>query len=127
MQVHMTNTRMTDPEVLEFRHPGVRLEQFTLRKGSGGKGRFRGGDGVIRKIKFLKPSILSIISERRQFSPYGASGGGDGEKGLNILIKPDGSREELGHRTTMKINPMESITIKTPGGGGYGKPDDPGK
>jgi 5-oxoprolinase (ATP-hydrolysing) len=121
VQVHMTNTRMTDPEVLEFRHPGVRLEQFTLRRNSGGKGRFSGGDGVIREIKFLKPAAVSIISERRACAPFGIQGGGDGEKGFNQCKKADGELVELRNREVLKLEKDESIIIKTPGGGGYGQ------
>lgn len=121
VQVHMTNTRMTDPEVLEFRHPGVRIERFTLRKGSGGKGVFPGGDGVIRELKFFKPATVSIISERRSFAPYGMEGGGEGKRGVNIYRKSDGSTHELKHRDVLKVSDNESIVIKTPGGGGYGK------
>jgi 5-oxoprolinase (ATP-hydrolysing) len=120
VQVHMTNTRMTDPEVLEYRHPGVRIEQFTLRKGSGGNGEFRGGDGVVREIKFLKPSTASIISERRKLAPYGINGGENGKKGINLLKKADGEVSDLGHREVLRINENESVIIKTPGGGGYG-------
>lgn len=121
VQVHMTNTRMTDPEVLEFRHPGVMLEQFTLRKGSGGKGEFPGGDGVVREIKYLKPAMVSIISERRSCAPYGVKGGEAGKRGNNLLKKADGDREMLGHREVLNIKNGESIIIETPGGGGYGE------
>jgi 5-oxoprolinase (ATP-hydrolysing) len=121
VQVHMTNTRMTDPEVLEFRHPGIRLDQFSLRKGSGGSGKFPGGEGVIREIRFLKPGTVSILSERRLFAPYGIEGGGPGEKGENLLKRGDGKIDELGHRQVLNVNAGESIIIKTPGGGGYGK------
>ena len=121
VQVHMTNTRMTDPEILEFRHPGVRLEQFTLRKGSGGKGRFDGGDGVIREIRFLKPAELSILSERRVYPPYGVEGGRSGEKGENLLKKADGTVIDLGSRRAMQVEKNDSVVIKTPGGGGYGR------
>ena len=121
VQVHMTNTRMTDPEVLEFRHPGVRVEQFRLRKGSGGAGEFRGGDGVVRELKFLKPATVSILSERRVYAPYGMNGGADGMKGINLLKKASGEIKELGHREILKLNENESVIIETPGGGGYGK------
>ena len=121
VQVHMTNTRITDPEILEYRHPGVRLEQFKLRKGSGGKGRFRGGDGIIREMKYLKPATVSIISERRQYAPYGINGGGPGKKGKNYIKKSDGRLTGLKHREVLKIDAGESIIIETPGGGGYGK------
>jgi 5-oxoprolinase (ATP-hydrolysing) len=121
VQVHMTNTRMTDPEVLEFRHPGVRIEQFTLRKGSGGKGLFPGGEGVVREMKFLKPAIVSIISERRSVGPYGTQGGEAGKKGENIHKKASGEIRGLKHREALKIDEGDSIIIRTPGGGGYGK------
>jgi 5-oxoprolinase (ATP-hydrolysing) len=121
VQVHMTNTRMTDPEVLEFRHPGVRIEQFTLRKGSGGKGLFPGGEGVVREMKFLKPAIVSIISERRSVGPYGTQGGEAGKMGENIHKKASGEIRGLKHREALKIDEGDSIIIRTPGGGGYGK------
>ena len=121
VQVHMTNTRITDPEILETRHPGVRLEKFVLRKGSGGKGRFMGGDGTIREFKFLKPAKLSIISERRVYSPYGLEGGKPGKKGVNLLKKTNGEIVELPHRVVIYVKKGESIIIKTPGGGGFGK------
>jgi 5-oxoprolinase (ATP-hydrolysing) len=121
VQVHMTNTRITDPEILEIRHPGIRLERFTLRKHSGGKGKFPGGDGVIREIKFLKPATVSILSERRVYGPYGIKGGEAGAKGLNLLRKANGERSALGHREVLKVDKDDSIIIETPGGGGYGQ------
>ncbi len=121
VQVHMTNTRMTDPEILEYRHPGVRLEQFTLRRGSGGKGQFTGGDGVIRELTYLKPATVSIISERRKYGPYGIKGGEQGQKGLNIIRKNNGTLIKLKHREVLNIDTGDSIIIETPGGGGYGK------
>ncbi len=120
VQVHMTNTRITDPEILEFRHPGIRLEQFRLRKGSGGRGRFRGGDGVIREIKFLGPAAVSIISERRVYAPYGIKGGGPGMTGENLLKSKEGKTTLLGHREALRVDAGDSIVIRTPGGGGYG-------
>jgi 5-oxoprolinase (ATP-hydrolysing) len=121
VQVHMINTRITDPEILEIRHPGVRLERFTFRKHSGGKGKFPGGDGVIREIKFLKPATVSILSERRVYAPYGIKGGEAGAKGLNLLRKANGERKALGHREALKVDKDDSIIIETPGGGGYGQ------
>jgi 5-oxoprolinase (ATP-hydrolysing) len=121
VQVHMTNTRMTDPEILEFRHHGVRLEQFCLRKSSGGRGMYPGGSGVIREIKFLKPATVSILSERRAYAPYGAKDGEAGKKGVNLLKKAAGKTEELRSREVLKVNKNDSIVIETPGGGGYGK------
>jgi 5-oxoprolinase (ATP-hydrolysing) len=120
VQVHMTNTRITDPEILEFRHPGVRLEQFTLRRGSGGSGKYRGGDGVIREMAFLRPATVSILSERRNYEPYGIKGGENGKKGINLYKKANGEVSALGHREVLRINENESVIIKTPGGGGYG-------
>jgi 5-oxoprolinase (ATP-hydrolysing) len=122
VQVHMTNTRITDPEILEFRHPGVMLEQFKLRKGSGGRGLFKGGDGVVREIRFLRPATVSILSERRVTAPYGMEGGEAGQKGLNLLRKSCGDIEVLRNREVLKLEEGDSIVIETPGGGGYGTP-----
>jgi 5-oxoprolinase (ATP-hydrolysing) len=133
VQVHMTNTRITDPEILEFRHritdpeilefrhSGLRLERFTLRKGSGGRGRFNGGEGVIREIRFLNPAAVSVISERRVHAPYGSNGGEPGKRGVNILQKADGLIRELGHREALNLDRGDLLIIKTPGGGGFGK------
>ncbi|MGD9580889.1 MAG: hydantoinase B/oxoprolinase family protein, partial [Vampirovibrionia bacterium] len=122
VQVHMTNTRITDPEILEHRHPGLRLKQFSIRKHSGGKGKHNGGDGLIREFEFIKPANVSILSERRKYAPYGLNEGQPGKCGENILIKENGAIEKLPHRITTNISPGESIIIKTPGGGGTGKP-----
>ncbi len=122
VQVHMTNTRITDPEILEFRHPGVRVERFTLRKGSGGNGRFPGGDGVRREIRFLRPATVSILSERRVYSPYGMAGGRPGRCGVNLVRKADGRTKILGSREVLKVGRNDVIVIETPGGGGYGRP-----
>jgi 5-oxoprolinase (ATP-hydrolysing) len=121
VQVHMTNTRITDPEILEVGHPGVLLKRFTLRKNSGGKGKFSGGNGVIREMKFLKPATVSILSERRVYAPYGIKGGEPGKKGLNLYKKADGKIKILGHRIALRVGKGDFITIETPGGGGYGK------
>ena len=121
VQVHMTNTRITDPEVLEQRFPEVRLERFAIRRGSGGKGRHRGGDGVIRAVRFLEPRKVSILSERRAYPPYGLVGGGPGAKGRNILIRRDGTSENLGGKVERVVKAGELVIIKTPGGGGFGR------
>lgn len=121
VQVHMTNTRMTDPEVLEHRHPFVRVAEFRLRNWSGGSGKYRGGDGVIRALKFLKPATVTVISERRVSVPYGMEGGGAGKRGENFLKTRDGLLKVLPHRAEIHINEEETIIIKTPGGGGFGK------
>lgn len=122
VQVHMTNTRITDPEILEHRHPGIRLIRFKLRRGSGGDGHFRGGDGIVREILFLKPATASIISERRVYPPYGLQGGSAGEKGINMHQHKHGKRRVVGHREVITLKPGDSIIIETPGGGGFGKP-----
>jgi N-methylhydantoinase B/oxoprolinase/acetone carboxylase alpha subunit len=122
VQVHMTNTMITDPEILEFRHPGIRLKQFILRKESGGKGTYQGGDGVIREIQFLKPASVSILSERRVYAPYGMKGGCSGKRGFNFHKKADGRTIPLGHREVLKVETGDSVIIETPGGGGYGQP-----
>ncbi len=123
IHVHMTNTRLTDPEVLEHRHPGIIIGSFKIRRGSGGEGRFKGGDGVIREIRFLKPAIVSILSERRVFAPYGMKGGKEGARGLNTHKKANGESKILNHRETLRVNKGDSIIIETPGGGGYGEID----
>jgi 5-oxoprolinase (ATP-hydrolysing) len=120
VQVHMTNTRITDPEILEVRHPGVRLARFTLRKGSGGGGRWPGGDGVIREVIFLKPATVSILSERRAYPPYGMRGGAPGQPGRNLLVRRGGEVTKLPHRVTLRVEGGERIVLETPGGGGFG-------
>lgn len=140
VHTHMTNTRMTDPEIMERRYP-VLLREFSLRDGSGGEGEFRGGDGVVRDIEFLSPGIqVSILSERRVFQPYGLEGGESAQKGMNLWIKQrrqeDGdlrNDEEEGQAPPRIINlsgknttPMgrgDRIVIRTPGGGGWGRKD----
>ncbi len=121
VQIHMTNTRITDPEVLEQRYPEIRLERFSLRRGSGGKGAYRGGDGTIREFRFLEPRTVSILSERRKYPPYGMKGGKPGVKGKNILLKADGSRRLLGGKAEFVVGKNDRIIIKTPGGGGFGR------
>ena len=120
VHTNMTNTRLTDPEILEWRFP-VLLESFSLRRGSGGAGRFRGGDGVIRKVKFLEPMTASILSGHREVPPYGMSGGASGKIGLNYVIRTDGSKEELRGTDSTEVNANDVMVIETPGGGGYGK------
>lgn len=117
---HMTNTRITDPEVYETRYP-VRLWQFAIRKQSGGAGAFRGGDGLVREIEFLKPLTLSLITNRRgQQRPWGVAGGQPGAAGRNILIHRIGSTEELPSATTRAVQAGDRLMIQTPGGGGWG-------
>ncbi len=121
VHTHMTNTRITDIEVLEARHP-VRLLEFSLRRGSGGAGRWRGGDGLVRRYQFLAPLTLSILSERRASAPYGLRGGAAGAPGRNTLLRRDGRREELGGKASAELVAGDRLSIETPGGGGYGTP-----
>jgi 5-oxoprolinase (ATP-hydrolysing) len=119
---HMTNTRLTDPEVLERRYP-VRLREFSIRRGSGGLGRHRGGDGVVRRIEFLRPLEVSILSQRRgPYPPYGLAGGLPGSFGRNSLTISNGQAEVLSGRAQFPVEPGDVLTIETPGGGGWGTP-----
>jgi 5-oxoprolinase (ATP-hydrolysing) len=119
IHTHMTNTRLTDPEVLERRYP-VRLLEFAIRTGSGGAGQYPGGDGVIRKLMFLQPMVVSLLTERRTRPPYGLAGGEAGSPGRNYRIRADGAIDELPGRAEFQVNPGDIVIIETPGGGGYG-------
>ncbi|KAI9986820.1 hypothetical protein PInf_025781 [Phytophthora infestans] len=119
IHTHMTNTRITDPEILEKRFP-VLLRAFHLREGSGGAGKFRGGDGVVRQIEFLEGMTVSILSERRAFQPYGLEGGAPGARGINVLQRQGGRTVNLGGKNTVDVSPGEILTLYTPGGGGFG-------
>ena len=121
VQTHMTNSRLTDPEVLEWRFP-VLVESFKIRRGSGGAGTHRGGDGVVRRIRFLQPMRAAILSNRRRVAPPGLAGGGDGAKGVNRVERADGGEEVLGATAEMVMGPGDVFVIETPGGGGYGPP-----
>jgi 5-oxoprolinase (ATP-hydrolysing) len=122
VHTHMTNTRLTDPEIFESRYP-VRLKQFSIRKGSGGKGQYQGGDGIIRRIEFLKPLELSLLTQRRgKYVPYGIEGGQAGAAGINTLKRKGEPDEELLSQVKLNVEPGDELTIKTPGGGGFGKP-----
>ena len=119
VQAHMTNSRLTDPEVLEFRFP-VRLESYEIRKGSGGEGRHRGGDGGVRRVRFLEAMTASILSNGRVHGAFGAAGGAAGLPGINRVERADGRRESLGHIGSVPMAPGDVFVIETPGGGGYG-------
>ncbi len=121
VQTHMTNSRLTDPEVLELRFP-VRLESYAIRPNSGGKGRWSGGNGGTRRIRFLETMTASILSNNRTHAPFGLAGGGPGEPGRNWVERVDGTREELAHRGEVIMQPGDVFVIQTPGGGGFGKP-----
>uniref|UniRef100_A0A3Q1BR13 5-oxoprolinase, ATP-hydrolysing n=1 Tax=Amphiprion ocellaris TaxID=80972 RepID=A0A3Q1BR13_AMPOC len=120
---HMTNTRITDPEILEKRYPVI-LEQFSLRPGSGGAGKHCGGNGVIRKLLFRNKVVLSVLTERRSTRPYGLQGGEDGAAGLNLLHRADGRVLNLGAKTSVSLQPGDMFCLYTPGGGGYGREDE---
>ncbi|MCK5914565.1 MAG: sulfur carrier protein ThiS adenylyltransferase ThiF, partial [Deltaproteobacteria bacterium] len=119
VHTHMTNTRITDPEILERRYP-VLLRQFSLRQNSGGRGSFPGGEGLIRELEFLAPLNVAILSERRVYAPYGLAGGNPGARGENTFIRADGRKLNLGGKNEIKAKPGDRFCIKTPGGGGYG-------
>ena len=127
VHVHMTNTRITDPEILEKRYPCV-LHRFELRENTGGAGRNRGGDGVAREIEFLTPVQCSILSERRVHRPYGMAGGEPGQTGLNLWLTKDkytglDRRVNLGGKGSAPMKVGDRVVIMTPGGGGYGNKD----
>jgi 5-oxoprolinase (ATP-hydrolysing) len=119
VQAHMTNSRMTDPEVLEFRFP-VRLESYAIRQGSGGAGKFSGGNGGVRRVKFLKPMTASILSNGRVHPAFGMAGGSAGQVGINRVVRVDGRVEELAHIGSTEMQPGDVFEIHTPGGGGFG-------
>ncbi len=118
VHTHMTNTRITDPEIMELRYP-VRVEQFSIRPNSGGAGKFRGGDGAIRKIRFLEPMTATIVASRRTVAPFGLNGGGDGATGKQWLERANGDIETLPGSAEAKLEPGDAFIIETPGGGGF--------
>ncbi|WP_217553342.1 hydantoinase B/oxoprolinase family protein [Streptomyces sp. GbtcB6] len=121
VQTHMTNSRLTDPEVLEWRLP-VRLDEFAVRKGSGGAGRWHGGDGAVRRVRFLEPMTVSTLSQHRRVPPYGMAGGEPGALGANRVERADGTVTELGGSDAADVGPDDVLVVETPGGGGYGRP-----
>ncbi|MEP4193195.1 MAG: hydantoinase B/oxoprolinase family protein, partial [Sneathiella sp.] len=120
VQCHMTNTRMTDPEILEWRFP-VRVDEFSIRKNSGGKGLHKGGNGSVRKLTFLEPMTATFLSLHRKTDPYGLEGGAPGARGQNSVIRADGQIERLEGNDEAALHPGDAILIETPGGGGFGK------
>jgi 5-oxoprolinase (ATP-hydrolysing) len=119
VQTHMTNSRLTDPEILETRLP-VRLDQFTIRRGSGGTGAHRGGDGIVREITFLEPMRANILANRRRVPPRGIMGGADAQAGRNWVVRVDGSVEMLTATASADMDAGDRFVIETPGGGGFG-------
>jgi 5-oxoprolinase (ATP-hydrolysing) len=121
VQTHMTNSRLTDPEVLEWRFP-VRLDAFNIRRGSGGRGRHPGGDGAVRRVRFLERMTAVILANHRRVPPFGVAGGATGALGRNWVERNDGSREEFGATCAVDMQPGDVFVIETPGGGGFGLP-----
>ena len=121
VQTHMTNSRMTDPEVLEFRFP-VRLDSYQIRQGSGGAGQWHGGNGGVRRVRFLEPMTASILSNGRVHPSFGMAGGQAGQVGVNRVLRADGRVEELAHIGQAEMQAGDVFEISTPGGGGYGRP-----
>ena len=122
VHTHMTNTRLTDPEILEWRFP-VLLESFSIRRGSGGAGRRRGGDGVVRRLRFREPMTAAILSGRRRIPPYGMAGGAPGAPGRNYVVRRGGAVLELGGVGQAEMGEGDVFVVETPGGGGYGEPE----
>ena len=119
VHTHMTNAKLTDPEVLEWRFP-VRLESFSIRHGSGGKGKYQGGNGTVRKVRFLEPMTAAILSGHRRVPPYGLAGGDPGQIGKNSVIRSDGSLESMNSTDRTEMGKDDIFVIETPGGGGFG-------
>jgi 5-oxoprolinase (ATP-hydrolysing) len=120
VQTHMTNSRLTDPEILETRLP-IRLDQFAIRRGSGGEGAHRGGDGVVRAVTFLEPMRANILANRRRVPPKGINSGADAQSGRNWVERTDGSVEMLSATASADLRPGDRFVIETPGGGGFGR------
>jgi 5-oxoprolinase (ATP-hydrolysing) len=120
VQTHMTNSRLTDPEVLEFRFP-VRLEAYSIRKGSGGNGQWRGGDGGVRRVRFLEPMTAGILSNGRVHPAFGMACGQAGQPGINRVVRTSGQVELLGHIGQTEMAAGDVFEIHTPGGGGFGQ------
>jgi len=119
VQTHMTNSRLTDPEVLEFRFP-VRLESYAIRTGSGGSGKWKGGNGGVRRVRFLEPMTASILSNGRKVPAFGMAGGQPGQVGINRVVRADGRVEELEHIGSAQMASGDVFEVHTPGGGGFG-------
>ena len=121
VQTHMTNSRLTDPEVLETRYP-VLVDSFAVRRGSGGAGRWRGGDGAVRRLRFTEPMTVSLLTGHRRVPPYGMAGGEPGALGVNRVERADGTVTELAGDDVVDVGPGDVLVVETPGGGGYGRP-----
>lgn len=122
VQTHMTNSRLTDPEILEWRYP-VRVDSFAVRPDSGGAGRWHGGNGVVRRLRFLEPMTVALLTGHRRIAPYGMAGGSPGALGANRVERADGTVTPLAGTDTAEVAPGDVLVVVTPGGGGYGTPD----
>ncbi len=120
VHTHMTNSLNTPAEALEYAYP-LRVRQYRIRKGSGGKGKHKGGDGVIREIETLAPARMSLLADRRKHAPYGLSGGGAGAPGRAWIIRKDGAKEELTSKGSWQLQAGDRVRIESPGGGGFGR------
>ena len=120
VQCHMTNSRLTDPEVLEWRFP-VRIDEHAIRKGSGGAGKWHGGNGATRRVRFLEPMTAAILSNGRHRGAFGMAGGAAGAPGRNRVERADGGVEALDHIGSVEMNPGDVFVVETPGGGGFGR------
>jgi 5-oxoprolinase (ATP-hydrolysing) len=120
VQTHATNSLLTDPEVLEWRFP-VLLDRFAIRAGSGGQGRHRGGNGVVREVRFRAPMTAAILSNRRRVPPFGLCGGAPGQLGKNWIRRASGAVEHLTATAAVAMEPGDVFVIETPGGGGFGQ------
>ena len=121
IHTHMTNTRITDVEILEKRY-AVLLDEFSIRNGSGGNGSRSGGNGVVRQFHFRKQQEISLLTERRVNAPFGMAGGENGERGKNVVIRSDGKQIGLPPRCQLSVHANDKLCIRTPGGGGHGVP-----
>ncbi|MEE4246572.1 MAG: hydantoinase B/oxoprolinase family protein, partial [Kangiellaceae bacterium] len=120
VQTHMTNSRLTDPEIIEQNFPVI-IEQFAIRENSGGLGQYNGGNGLIRRFRFLQPMTVSLLTNNRKNQPFGIYGGAPGQSGQNLLIEDD-EIKVLPASCQLEVSANQSVEIRTPGGGGYGKP-----
>lgn len=122
VHTHMTNSLNTPGEALEYAYP-MRLRRYVFRQGSGGAGRYRGGEGIVREIEVLADSQVTLLADRRLRGPYGLAGGSSGAAGRTVVIRQDGSEEEIGGKTSVRLRSGERVRIESPGGGGWGAPD----
>jgi 5-oxoprolinase (ATP-hydrolysing) len=120
VQTHMTNSRLTDPEILETKFP-IRLREFGIRRGSGGSGLHRGGDGVVRRLEFLAPFSGALLANHRRIAPFGLAGGHDAAVGKARIRRTSGAQDDLGATARFDVQPGDELIILTPGGGGFGK------